>query len=576
MELKGELYEKIRKFALHNATQHHGKANANAVLGKLLAEHPELRSRVKEILEEIKGIVREINSKSEVTIKSELSALAPELLHKKKQEKHIELPDLPNVTDLVVMRFAPGPSGPLHIGHTRAIVLNDAYVNRYNGKFIIRFEDTNPQNIEPKAYDLILEDLAWLGVKYHEVVKQSDRFDLYYDWAKKLLESGNAYICTCPVESWRELKTQSRPCPDRELPSEVQLSRWEAMLARKYSSGEVSMVIKTDLAHPNPAVRDFVGLRIIDQPHPLTKDKYYIYPTYNFSVAIDDHLMGMTHILRGKDHLNNTHRQRYIYEYLAWPQPEFLHYGWVSMPEVILKTSIIKEGITSGKFEGWSDIRLGTLQALKRRGLQPEALKKYWLDIGIKDVDITFSWETLYALNKDLIDSTTDRYFFVWDPVKLIITDVKTLSGHAPLHPDNPARGFRETVLEAKSAAGEPPSIPVLVARDDLETVKSGERIRLKDLCNLEITSIDLQSVSYAKHIGNDLEILKEGAKIVHWVSFTDNYPATIYLPDGSKKSGVCEKDIKNALNSVVQFERFGFVNLGDSTQSLIGWFVHK
>lgn len=576
LELQSELFEKIRKFALHNAIQHHGKANVNAVLGKVLAEHPELRSKVKEILEEIKGIVGDINSKSEAAIKSELSSLAPELLHKKKQEKHIELPDLPNVTDLVVMRFAPGPSGPLHIGHTRAIVLNDAYVNRYNGKFIIRFEDTNPQNIEPTAYDLILEDLAWLGVKYHEVVKQSDRFDLYYDWAKKLLKNGNAYICTCPVESWRELKKQSKPCPDRELPSEEQLSRWEAMLVRKYHPGEVSMVIKTDLAHPNPAVRDFVGFRIIDHPHPLTKDKYYIYPTYNFSVAIDDHLMGMTHILRGKDHLNNTHRQRYIYEYLAWPQPEFLHYGWVSMPEVILKTSIIKEGINSGKFEGWSDIQLGTLQALIRRGLQPEALKRYWLDIGIKDVDITFSWETLYALNKDLIDGTTDRYFFVWDPVKLIITDVETLTGHAPLHPDNPARGSRETVLEVKTVAGETPGIPVFVARDDLEGVKPTEKIRLKDLCNLEVTSIDLPSVSYVKYIGNDLEILKKGAKIVHWVSFTDNYPATIYLPDGGKISGVCEKDIKNALNSVVQFERFGFVKLGDSTQPLIGWLAHK
>ncbi len=579
LTLEIELGNEIRKFALQNALLHHGKADTKAVLGKILGEHPELRSEIKGILKEVQNIVDEINLKSETDQRAALEELAPELLHKKKEVKHLVLPELPNVDSgkPIVMRFAPGPSGPLHIGHTRAIILNDEYIRRYDGKFIIRFEDTNPQNIEPEAYDMILEDLAWLEVNYHTVYKQSDRFEIYYDWARKLLEQGHAYICVCPVESWRKLKENNQPCPDRELSPEEHLIRWDDMLTRKYDAGEASLVVKTDLHHPNPAVRDFVGFRMLSEPHPVTKDKYYVYPTYNFSVAIDDHLMGMTHILRGKDHLNNTHRQKYIYKYLDWIPPEFHHYGWVSMPDIILKTSTIKEGINSGEYKDWSDIQLGTLQALARRGIHPEAIKKYWLDIGIKDVDITFSWETLYAMNKDIVDPISNRYFFIWDPVELIITDVEKLECQAPLHPDDPTRGNRQMTLQAKR--GEQDKTPVIrlyITRSDLEGVTSGTRLRLKDLANIELTKLDLDQVSYARYIGNDLGIIKEGAKIVHWVSAIDNYPTIVYKPDGEILHGYSEKATADALNTVVQFERFGFVNLGDSTAPITGWFTHK
>jgi glutamyl-tRNA synthetase len=580
-----ELNQIIRKFALQNALLHSGKADPNAVLGKLMAERPELRAKAKELLNEINEIVSEINSMTESDQHSELEVLAPELLEHKKTEKHLILPELPNLDkyESIVMRFAPGPSGPLHIGHTRAVVLNDEYVKRYSGKFIIRFEDTNPQNIDPEAYDLILEDLDWLGIKYHETVKQSDRFEIYYRWASELIKLGHAYVCRCPVEDWRALKENNQPCPDRTLPPDEHLEHWAKMLSREYNPGEVSLIIKTDLNHPNPAVRDFVAFRMLDQPHPLTKDKFYVYPTYNFSVAIDDHLMGMTHILRGKDHLNNTYRQRYIYDYLGWPQPEFHHYGWVSLPKVILKTSIIKDGIREGKYQGWSDIQLGTLQALARRGIRPEAIRKFWLDVGIKEVDITFSWETLYAMNKDLIDQSTDRYFFVWDPVSLVITDVEELKGVAPLHPDDPNRGMRETVLKVETNADQnadtptdPKGIKVYITREDLNDLAVGNKVRLKDLCNIELTIIAPDQTSIGKFIGNDLGILKTGAKIIHWVPGIEKFSAKIYKPDGEVQTGYCEPAIVDALDKFVQFERYGFVQLGSSTDPVTAWFAHK
>jgi glutamyl-tRNA synthetase len=578
--VESDLEAIIRKFALQNALVHHGKANAKAVLGKILGENQELRGSVKELMPVVNIIVDQINSISETEIKAELESLAPELLQKDKQKKELILPDLPNLDkfEQVVMRFAPGPSGPLHIGHSRAIIVNDEYVKRYSGKLILRFEDTNPHNIEPTAYDMIPEDLAWLDVKYHESYRQSDRFNEYYKWVEELLKQEHAYVCICPVDDWRRLKENQAPCPDRTIPANEHLERWQKMLGREYSPGEVSLVIKTDLSHPNPAVRDFVGMRIVAEEHPITGDKYYVYPTYNLSVAIDDHLMGITHILRGKDHLNNTHRQKYIYDYLGWQKPEFLHYGWVSLKDIILKTTTIKNGINRGEYSGWSDIQLGTLQALSNRGIQPEAIRKYWLDVGIKEVDIEFSWQTLFALNKEIIDKNSNRYFFVWEPIILKIIGVERLESRAPLHPDDPSRGIRETVLQVNQDDPEmEKDISVFISKEDLENAEPGMKFRLKDLCNIEITKLDLKNKCYAKYIGNDLSIIKEGAKIIHWVSVTDNYPAEIYMPDGKVIKGFCEILVKDSLSKTVQFERFGFVRLGSTEiPPVLGWFTHK
>jgi glutamyl-tRNA synthetase len=570
----------IRKFALHNAFIHDGSASEKAVLGKLLGEQPEFRTQVKELMPLVKELVLEINSLNPSNIREELSKIAPELLHKEKHEKELVLPELTNISSdqQVVMRFAPGPSGPLHIGHTRAVILNDEYVKRYAGNLIIRLEDTNPKNIDLEAYELIPEDLEWLGVKYHQMVKQSDRFELYYKYAKELLEAGHAYICQCPVESWRKLKEANKPCPDRSLTTSELLLRWEKMLDREYSAGEVSFIVKTDLTHPNPAVRDFVGMRIVTEPHPITEDKFYVYPTYNFSVAVDDHLMGITHILRGKDHLNNTYRQKYIYDFFKWPTPEFLHYGWVSMPHVNLKTSLIKAGIKEGKYTGWSDIQLGTLQAMAQRGIQPQAIRKYWLDVGIKEVDIEFSWANLYSFNKDIVDSVSNRYFFIWEPVRLKVTGKDQIIGHAPLHPDVPQRGIRELNLIAQhDSKTKMNGVGLFVNSTDLQDLAPGAKVRLKDLCNVEITQLDLNGENTAKYIGDDLEILKQGAKIIHWVPVEENIPITVFLPDGSTQSGYCEPATKNDQGQMVQFERYGFVRLGTETKpSMSGWFAHK
>jgi glutamyl-tRNA synthetase len=558
-----EMEQTIRKYALQNAVLYGGKANPKSVSGKVLAEEPQLRPKAKEILPLISKIVDEVNSLPPEDQRRMLESIDPSLMKREVKERVHALPELPGtVQGKVVMRFAPGPSGPLHLGHTRVAILNDEYCKRYDGVFINRMEDTNPDKIDPDAYKMIPEDLEWLGVKVGQTVIQSDRFELYYDVARQLIELGQAYVCTCPVDEWRKLKEGMRPCPHRELDKSIHMEMFEKMLAGHFEEEKAVLVVKTDLHHPNPAVRDFVGLRIVTStPHPRTGSRYCVYPMMNFSVAVDDHFLGLTHVIRGKDHINNTHRQEYIFRYFGWKQPWYHHYGLVTIPETILKTSTVGKGIKTGEYTGWDDVRLGTVRALEKRGFVADAIRAYWVDCGIKDVDVEFTWDTLYAYNRDRVQRLADRYFFVWDPEPVDIYGVERLESHAPVHPDFPERGVRRFALH-----GEP--IRVYVVQDDLRLFQENGRIRLKDLCNLELKE------GRATYIGNDLAILKEKVKIIHWVP-ANSPQGEVLMPDGSKKEGLVEPLQHREDGKVVQFERFGFARIASSEPKVVACFTH-
>lgn len=547
----------IRKYALQNAVFFKGKANPKSVVGKVLGEIPELRPKSAEIIPLVDAIVEEVNAMGLEAQTKALSEMDSSLLVKEKKERKYELPELKNVNGEVVMRIAPGPSGPLHIGHTRASVLNDEYVKRYGGKLILRFEDTNPEKLDPDAYHAIPEDLDWLGVKIHQSFIQSDRFDIYYDHTKKLLEQGHAYVCTCNAEHWRELKEKSIACPCRDLPVNTQMERYEKFMNGEYADGEAVVVVKTDLHHPNPAVRDFVALRLVSRAsHPRTGDKYIAYPMMNLSVAVDDHLMGMTHVIRGKDHLNNTDRQAYIFDYFGWKKPEYYHYGLVHIPDTVLKTSLIKKEIQGGTYSGWDDVRTGTVRALARRGIRAEAVRRYWVEAGMKSVDIEFSWDGLYAKNRDVIDPISNRYFFVGNPVEYRVTGADEVTGSAPLHPDHAERGCREYDYKAP--------ISVFLSKEDSELFASAGKVRLKDLCNLEYGSP-------AVFAGNDVSILKKGAKAVQWVG-SDAVDAELLMPDGTVTEGLVEPSFMKESGDSVQLERIGFVRVEKKDPSKVSF----
>ncbi|MEA3557775.1 MAG: glutamate--tRNA ligase [Candidatus Thermoplasmatota archaeon] len=561
----------IEAFALENALEHGGNANIGSVMGKVMRFSKEdgININPRDTTSIVTQVVHDVNTMT-TSEQKERSQHIGGPIELNKRERREGLPELENAEmEKVVMRFAPGPSGPLHIGHTRAAVLNDIYCKRYHGKFILRIEDTNPEKIDPEAYDMIPEDLDWLRVAVSNTYIQSDRFEVYYDIARQLIEKDQAYICTMNSEKWRQLKSESRPCPERDLPRNYHLEGWEKMLDGTFAPEEASLVIKTDLGHKNPAVRDFVGMRINETLHPRTGDRYRVYPLYNLSVAIDDHLMGCTHILRGKDHLNNTFRQKYVYKHLDWELPKFIHYGLVSIRDTFLKTSLIREEIGKGTYSGWNDIRIGTLRALSTRGIQAEALRNYWNEVGMKSVDITFSWDNLYAMNKEIIEKDARRYFFVPGPKRITLEGVDRLEAEIPLYPDEPDRGTRKFEIEAHNGA-----IELIVPEEELIDLDPGETIRLKGLCNIKVTD---PVNGKCKFIGQDISNIRRGKnRIIQWLP-VDAEPCRILLPDGTVVNGMAEKDVLKEAEkgSIIQFERVGFFKLY-LMDVVVGRFTHK
>lgn len=195
---------------------------------------------------------------------------------------------------------------------------------------------------------------------------------------------------------------------------EENLALWEKFDTME--AGEAVLRVKTDIAHKNPAIRDWVAMRLVDENHPRLGTKYRIYPMMNFSVAVDDHLMGLTHVLRGKDHLANTEKQKYLYDHMGWDVPEYIHYGRLKMEDIALSTSKAMAGIEDGTYSGWDDPRLGTLRAIARRGIDPRTIYNLITEIGVKMADSAISWKKIYGLNRNL-----------WNRWQIGISSAKTL-----------------------------------------------------------------------------------------------------------------------------------------------------
>jgi glutamyl-tRNA synthetase len=558
-----DLREILYRYALQNAVKYGDLPQPSTVLAKVMGTHPELRPRAKEIAKLLPEVIPRVAAIPADQRRDTLAAIAPDLLQELSEAKEPKkgLPPLEGAEGGVVMRFAPNPSGPLHLGHARAALLNDAYVRRYGGKFVLRIEDTDAKRVDPAAYDMVREDIAWLGLAVHDIVYQSDRLDLYYGYARKLIERGGAYLCTCEGDMFRDLKLAKKACPCRDHPVEENLALWEAMLAGEYGEGTITLRVKTDLSHADPAMRDFAAFRIVASP-PHPRVDALVFPLMNFSVAIDDHLLGITHVIRGKDHIANTVRQSYLFGYFGWKPPVYRHYGRMGIEGVVLSTSQMHRGIDEGTYTGWDDIRLGTLRAIARRGISPDAVRNAILEIGIGETDISFSWDNLYAKNRDLVDPVANRYAFVPDPVELTIEGAPVKLAQAPLHPGDPARGCRLLPFEGKA----------LISRADL----SGHHlIRLKDLCNITVTRSG--STFTAAYAGDSLdEARKAKAPIVQWLPPSSAVLCVLHHPERDMQ-GSCEAAVRSELGKVIQFERVAFARIEAVTPAGIeAYFTHR
>ncbi|MGQ9478554.1 MAG: glutamate--tRNA ligase [Thermoproteota archaeon] len=567
-----EVRSLVKRIALENAVSFNGVAKTEAVLGRLLGLNPGLRSRVKELMPIVKEITERVNRLTLEEQRRMLSMLGVvERVEQAPARQQLELPPLPRAEGFsrIILRFAPNPDGPLTLGNARPAVLCDYYAKKTGGRLILRFEDTSPSVKPPlrEAYEWVVEDLRWLGIEPDEVYYQSDRLQVYYDYAEKFIEKGFAYVCLCKAEEFRRYEREGKLCSHRDQDPEVNKHLWEMMLDGSLKPGEAVVRVKTDMQHPNPAVRDWPALRIDVAEHPRIRG-FRVWPLYNWSCAVDDYEMRISHVIRGKEHLTNEVRQSYVFQYLGAPHPVSIHIGRVGLEDSVLSKSKIMRGWSQGLYTGLDDPRLGTLRALRRRGFKPEVIRKVLLDMGLTTAESMINWENLYAFNRDAVDWEAERYHFVKDPWRMMVRGIpQEVEARLSRHPSRPEMGFRKMVV--KPSEGE---ACILVSSDDLKDAKPGSLIRLISLLNVEITGVNpekamVEAVFRSTHVPGK----SEGFKLIQWVIPEDAVETVVLMPDASTVKGVGESPLSRLEpGRLIQLVRFGFCRVERASGSLV------
>ena len=563
----------IRKHALVNAVKHEGKADAKAVMSRIMADAPAARKKVSEVREIVNKTVLEVNAMSPETQREIVEKIAPELLVETKRTEKKELPPLPAAVEgKVVTRLPPEPNGYIHLGNAMSFFFNYLYARRYHGTLWLRFEDTNPKKEKTDYYSKIKDDIQWLGIKWDKEKSNSDDMEIFYDFAKKLLVQKKAYICSCSLKKTRENRAAGKTCEHRDNTPERNLELWSQMLSNKFKEGEVVWRVKGDMESTNYVMRDPTLFRIVDTPHALKGTKYVVWPTYDFAVSIEDSICGVTHVLRSNEFALRGELQHYIRNLVGLRGPIIIEYSRFNFEGTPTGKRLIRPLIEDGVVSGWDDIRLSTIRGVRRRGIVPKTIEEFAIQIGISQSQPVFSWDLLLSLNRKILDPIAKRYFFVDNPVKVTVEDAPKLVVKLEHHPEKKL-GYREV------KTGNTFYIP----RKDVPDVNT--TIRLKDLYNVKITGVSDNEVK-SRFAGRDLV---EGTSKVQWTT-EENIPIEVQVPD---LIFVADKINKNSLTIVrgygenacrelkvdehVQFERFGFCRIDQKKKDkIIACFTHR
>jgi glutamyl-tRNA synthetase len=554
---------RVRRVAIENALAHEGAPRAGPIVARLLATEPNLRPRAAEVRSLVEAVIANVGALPRDELERQLAGLGGREPERPKEERLEggDFPDLPGAEQgKVVLRMAPFPSGVLHIGHGRMLYIHQHYRERYGGRLLLVFDDTigsEEKRVETEFFDLILGDCELAGVRPDQVVYKSDRIPLFYPWARRIIDRGAAYVCRCPAELLRNNRAHGVPCPERAQSPPEAADEWERMLAGAYAPGVAVLRLKTDLADPDPAFRDRVLFRISDLDHPRVGHKFRVWPLLEFSWAVDDIELGITHVLRGKDLVIEDRMQRYIWDLLGIQGPPFVHWGILRVREAKVAKSKAYREVKSGLYDGWSDPRTWSLRSLDRRGISMDALRSFILSFGMSLADIEVPAETLYAENRKRIDATTVRRAFVPDPVRVEVDGYPAgiASVELPNHPDRPELGKR--VVPAGPA--------FFLPRRDLVS-RPGSEVRLKDLMNIRLP----EEIPGPGESLRATFTSRENQRLprLQWVGVEGAVPVDLLDIDGAHSSGIGERALAEARpRDIFQFERVGFVRVDSNRE---------
>ena len=541
-----ETLDLIRHLALQNSLQYSGKGQAGSVISRIMGNRADLRQFGKFIAPLVAKAVTESNAKAQKdgldSITKILESEAPELLERKVQTRREGLPDLPNLEKRKpVLRFAPNPNGPLSFGHSRGLVINGEYAKNLDGELILRFDDTDTTVKPPmlEAYESIPRQQEWLcGFAAHRIVIASERMEHYHEYAHKMLDGEFGYVCTCSAEGFKVHRVGMTECPCRNNSRELNLERWGMMNdPTGYQPGDAVLRVKTDMTLKNPALRDWPAARIQTNPHPRVGNRWRVWPLLDFQSAVEDYLQGVTHIIRGKDLMDSTRKQTLLYSHFGWKYPETIYWGRVKVHEFgAFSTSQMKKDIAEGLFDGWDDPRLPTLSALARRGIQANALRSFWIELGLTQKDIAVPLSTLYSHNTKEIDPKAPRLSFVRNSFPI------ALNGEYP----------RNGTIQSHSDTEMPPRKYSIDEGVWIEEEDSGKPLRLKDLCDIDENG-NVESIDRS-----------DKRSVVHWVA--GGVPSKLTIASGQEivtVEGILENN-NHAVGTIVQLERIGYAIIED------------
>ncbi len=566
-----ELKEEIRKMALQNAFEHEGKTQDKIILGKILGTKPEFRTKVKEIAGDIAEIVAVVNQLSSEEQKKEIDEKFPDLLVPK--EKIVEREGLPELKDAeqgkVITRFPPEPNGYPHIGHAKAAIINSEYAKMYGGKFILRMDDTNPEAERMEYHAAIKVGLEWLGIKFDTVKSTSDNMEVFYEKGIELINSGKAYVCTCKREDISKNRRERKACKCSTEDVDKNNKNWEKM-KEKFKPGDAIVRFRGDMKADNAVMRDPVLFRIIDGKHYTLGEKYRIWPSYDMAVSIEDSIDGVTHAFRSKEFELRKELIDAILDALNMRKPYQGFFSRLEFKGMPISKRIIKPLIEEGKVSWYDDPRLPTLEALKRRGIRPEAIRKFITSLGLTKANTLAPFDALEAFNRKFVDSESTRLFMVRNAKKLVVKNLQISSVEIPNHPVNDM-GKRKIEIDGN----------FYIDGEDAESIKEGMQIRLLGLGNVSITKDGAEFEGEFVGEGDTTNIPK-----IQWVSQKTAHKINMIIPkvlfngEEFNEDSLEELDVYTEPQYLqlkegeeIQFVRFGYCRKDSQNQAI---FTHK
>jgi glutamyl-tRNA synthetase len=556
MAVPSDVVTRARRLALDNAQAHGGTPRAGPIVARLLATDPALRSQAAAVTEAVERAIAEVVALPPDAQKAELVRLGGAEVAAVRPVRGVDdLPELPGATrGAVVLRMAPFPSGALHIGNARMIVLNDYYRRKYDGKLLLVFDDTvgsEEKRVDAELFDVIRADLDRCEVPVDEVYYKSDRLPTHYAWAERVIALGATYVCICPAATLQENRRAGIACAERTQPLGETQDLWKKMLAGGFAAGEAVLRLKTGLAEPDPAFRDRVLFRISDLDHPRVGRRWRVWPLLEFSWAVDDIELGVTHVLRGKDLVMEDRMQRYLWDLLGIAGPPFVHWGLLRVREAKISKSKSYAEVKSGLYDGWADPRTWSLASLMRRGISVESVRAFTMSFGLSLADIEVPAETLYAENRVRIDPVARRRMYLDDPVEVVVEGFPSeiVSVELPNHPDRPELGTRTV----------PAGGTFYLPRADV-AAHAGETVRLKDLANIELpATLPSSDPIRARFAGRENRRVPR----LQWAGAAGVARVDVLDLDGRHRQGLAEAAVAGAApGDLYQFERVGFVRV--------------